>query len=674
MGITRTRGGFDVTAKTKLGVLGTVVLLLGSTNSSADRLFDIDTFLAMKGVSSIAVSPDGEYVAYTESHRDLEKDTWQSAVWMKPTAGGEPVRLSAADTGAWSPKWSTDNRYLAVLSARGNGRTQVWLYDRRGGDAQQLTEFKQGVRSYEWSPDGTRLLLLVKDPSPADLDEEKRPNLRPWVVDRLQFKRDYVGYLDNRHTHIHVIDIADRSTRQLTSGDYDDGQAKWSPDGKHIVFVSNRTEWPDSNRNTDLWRIDVSEDDVQPEQLTNTPVADSGPAFSPDGKQIAYRSNASDGLPIYAIPQLSILSLDTGKSQLVEALAEVQVWGLRFSADSESIFAIAERRGEQQLIKVDVATGEIELGISGENVVNEFDLSADGQIYAIVSQPQSPKGIYRLDDRGLQPLYAVNQKLMAEVSTGAVEKHTYTAEDGTVLDTFVVFPPDYEKGKRYPGVLHIHGGPWAQWDWRFDVESQLFAAAGYVVIMPNFRGSWGYGQAFSDALVGKWGDIDYRDSMDAMDFAIKKGWVDGERMAVYGWSWGGFLTNHVITKTDRFKAAISGASETLVVANYGHDEWQRLWAEEPGLPWLEGNRDLWDKVSPFYSLDKVTTPTLVVGGEDDWNMPILNSEQLYLVLRRRGVPTQLVVYPGQGHSLSVPSYERDLYERYLQWLDKYVIE
>jgi dipeptidyl aminopeptidase/acylaminoacyl peptidase len=159
-----------------------------------------------------------------------------------------------------------------------------------------------------------------------------------------------------------------------------------------------------------------------------------------------------------------------------------------------------------------------------------------------------------------------------------------------------------------------------------------------------------------------------------MDFAIEQGWVDADRMATYGWSWGGFLTNHIITKTDRFKAAISGASETLVAANYGHDMWQRLWDEELGFPWLEENRERWDRVSPFYSLHKVTTPTLIVGGEDDWNMPILNSEQLYLALRRRGVPTQLVVYPGQGHGLSVPSYERDLYVRYLAWLDKYVIQ
>jgi dipeptidyl aminopeptidase/acylaminoacyl peptidase len=261
---------------------------------------------------------------------------------------------------------------------------------------------------------------------------------------------------------------------------------------------------------------------------------------------------------------------------------------------------------------------------------------------------------------------------MAGITTGTVEKYSHEVEDGTVIDTFVMFPPDYEEGKRYPGIMRIHGGPWSQYDWHFNSEAQMFAAAGYVVVMTNFRGSFGYGQAFADALVGKWGDVDYRDSMDAMDFAIEKGWVDGDRMAVYGWSWGGFLTNHVITKTDRFKAAISGASETLVVANYGHDEWQRLWAEDPGLPWLDGNREVWDKVSPFYSLDKVTTPTLVVGGEDDWNMPILNSEQLYLVLKHRGVPTQLVVYPGEGHSISVPSYRKDLYERYLGWFEKYL--
>jgi dipeptidyl aminopeptidase/acylaminoacyl peptidase len=655
-----------------MGVFGAAVLLLAPAHSFADSEFDIDTYLAMKNISEIAISPDSRFLAYTVSHYDLEADGPVSAVWMKPAAGDEAVRMTAEGSNAWSPKWSPNNRFLAVLSGRKDGRTQVWVMDRRGGDAQPLTEFKQGIRNYEWSPDGKHMLLLVKDPSPADLDEEVRTNPRPWVVDRLQFKRDYVGYLDNRRTHIYVLDITDRSIRQVTSGDYDDGQATWSPDGKHIVFVSNRTDWPDSNRNTDLWRIDVTQGDSQPEQLTSARFADSSPIFSPDGKQIAYTSTISDGLPVYAIPQLSILDLDSGESQRMESLAEIQAFGLRFSSDNRSVFAIIEYHGEQQLVRVDLASGAIERLVSGGDVVREFDVSNDGEIYAVIARPRIPAAIFRLDDRVLQNFYAINEELMADVSTGAVEKHSYDASDGTALDTFVVFPPDYEQGKRYPGILHIHGGPWAQWDWRFDAESQMFAAQGYVVVMPNFRGSWGYGQAFSDALVGKWGEIDYTDSMDAMDFAIEKGWVDGDRMAVYGWSWGGFLTNHVITKTNRFKAAISGASETLVVANYGHDEWQRLWAEEPGLPWLPQNRELWDKVSPFYRLDKVTTPTLIVGGEDDWNMPILNSEQLYLVLKRRGIPTQLVVYPGQGHSLTVPSYERDLYERYLSWLDKYL--
>ena len=593
---------------------------------------------------------------------------------MQPGAGGEAVRMTAEGSSAWSPQWSPDDRYLAVLSDRRDGKTQVWLLDRRGGDAHQLTDFVQGVRSYEWSPDGSRVLLLAMDPSPADLDEEERPNPRPYVIDRLQFKRDYVGYLDNRRMHVYVIDVADRKTRQVTFGDFDDGDATWSPDGRHIVFVSNRTERPDTNRNTDLWRVDVSQENPEPQRLTNAPYADSGPVFSPDGKRIAYRSNVSDGLPIYAIPQLVILDVATRDSTRVASLAEVQAWDLHFSADGRSVLAIIEYRGEQQLVRVDVASGASERIIAGRDVVLEFDVSRDDRVYAVVSRPQSPAGIFRLDDSGLRLVNDINRNLMSDITTGTVEKHTYQVDGGAAIDTFVVFPPGYRQGRRYPAVLHVHGGPWAQWDWRFDSESQLFAARGYVVVMPNPRGSWGYGQAFTDVLAGDWGGIDYGDVISAMDFGIEQGWIDEKRMAVYGWSYGGFMTNHVITKTDRFKAAISGASETLVAANYGHDEWQRLWEEEYGSPWLEENRAAWDRLSPFYALDKVTTPTLVVGGEDDWNMPILNSEQLYIVLKHRGVPTQLVVYPGEGHSLSVPSYERDLYERYLAWLGRYVGE
>ncbi len=655
-------------------VLSTVVLLACSNQAVTAQVFDIDAYLAIKDVSEISISPDGAFVAYTVTGNDLAKDKSQSAVWMQPTAGGPPVRMTALESSASTPKWSPDNRYLAVLSDRKDETTQVWLLGRRGGDAQQLTALRQGVGDYEWSPEGARLLLLVQDPAPADLDDVERPNPRPYVIDRLEFKGDYVGYLDDRRTHIHIIEIGDCETRQVTFGDYDDSEPAWSPDGKHIIFVSNRTEMPERNRNTDLWRISIGSNDPRPERLTNADIADAAPAWSPDGKLIAYTSAVSDGLPIYAIPQLAILNLETGKSRLVPSLAEVQVFAHRFSDDGRSIFAITEYRGEQQLVRVDVTSGAIERLVARENVVNEFKVSPDGRIFLVMSLPQHPAEIFSFNGKELQRFSAVNRDLMTGIRTGVVEKHKFKVADGTEIDTFVVFPPGFEKGRRYPAVLHIHGGPWAQWSGAFDFESQLLAARGYVVIMPNPRGSFGYGQRFTDALTKDWGGIDFGDVMAAVDFAIGQGWVDERRLAVYGWSYGGYLTNRIITKTDRFKAAISGASETLVVANYGHDEWQRLWEEEFGLPWLDENREAWERISPFYDLDKVTTPTLIVGGEDDWNMPILNSEQLYIVLKRRGVPTRLIVYPGEGHGISVPSYQKDLYERYFDWLGRYLGE
>lgn len=659
-------------AKNRLLILSLLSLISLLSRTDAQAAFGIDEYLALKDISEIAVSPAGDFVAYTLNSKDLEKDEERSVIWMMPAEGGEAVRMSGENGDASSPKWSPDGKYLAMLSDRKDETDQVWLLDRRGGDAQALTKLPQGVDSFEWSPDSSQLLLVVEDPTPADLDKEELPNPRPWVIDRLQFKEDYIGYLDRHRTHIHIVGVESGEIRQLTTGDYDDEEPAWSPDGAKIVFVSNRTDDPDGNRNTDLWLIDTSGEKAEPKKLTTSKTADASPAWSPNGQSIVYTSTDPDVLPIYAIPQLTTIDVETGVCRLFESVAEVQVLTPGYSPDGNSLLAITEQRGEQNLIAIDVVDGSSTKLIHGEDTVIEFVVGTDGEIFALVTRPELPDELFALANGELAQLSKINDKVLGDIATGAVKKFTYKSADGFVLDSFVTFPPNYKKGKAYPGLLMIHGGPQSQYDYRFDFEAQLLASRGYVVVMPNPRGSWGYGQDFSMAIYQDWGGIDYKDVIASMDHAIEEGWVDADRTGVFGWSYGGMMTNHVITKTSRFKAAITGASATLYMANYGHDQYQRWWEEELGLPWLEENREKWNSISPFFNLDKVTTPTLIVGGEQDWNVPIHNSEQLYIALKRQGVPTELVVYPDQGHHFDVPSYDKDLYERYIKWFDKWL--
>jgi dipeptidyl aminopeptidase/acylaminoacyl peptidase len=296
----------------------------------------------------------------------------------------------------------------------------------------------------------------------------------------------------------------------------------------------------------------------------------------------------------------------------------------------------------------------------------------DGRVFVRVSRTDLPGEIFALEPGRPRQLTHVNDSLMATLRLGRVVEERWTSEPGIEVEGLVYLPPDFDEGRRYPLLLRPHGGPVSQYSHGFNVEAHLFAANGYVVLTPNPRGSSGYGQAFSAALWANWGTPDFLDVMAGVDHLVAKGWADPERMGVGGWSYGGILTNYVITQTDRFKAAITGASEVLYIANYGHDHYQRQWEAELGLPWEGDNRATWERISPYNQVDRVTTPTLVMGGEDDWNVPIQNSEQLYQALRRRGVPTELVVYPGQSHGLRPVAYRRDRHERYLDWYARWV--
>jgi dipeptidyl aminopeptidase/acylaminoacyl peptidase len=664
----------------RLAVLCCLFSLAAAGGSAATRPLRPDDVYALREVDDPRLSPDGAWVAYTVTQFDRKADEQDTDIYMAPFAGGEALRLTTSRKAESSPRWSPDGKRLAFLSCRGSRKTQVWVLDRRGGEATRVTTYPGGVSELAWSPDGRRLALVVKDPDPrkpkpeeevgendcddGDDDDETEP---PIVIRRRQFKRDGTGYLNDLRSHLHVFELESRATRALTSGAYDDRQPAWSPDGRQIAFTSNRTDDPDANQNTDIFV--VAAEGGAPRAVTTHAGADRSPAWSPDGKWIAYVNEGSPDDMWYAASHVAVVSASGGEPRALTAALDRNVSDPRFTADGRTVLFVVEDGGNSHLARVPAAGGAVERVVAGERDISEFDASPDGKIVVLESQPQRPAEVWAVDGANLRPLSHANDAFLAGIELGRVERFKVKSADGTMVDGFLTSPPGAAQNRR-PAILRIHGGPTSQYSTAFEREWQMLAAAGYLVIAANPRGSSGYGTAFSRAIWADWGNKDYEDVMAAVDHAVAIGAADPDRLGVGGWSYGGILTDVVITRTSRFKAAVSGASMANHLAGYGTDHYQYEWEKELGLPWK--NPELWLKLSPFFRIDKVTTPTLVVVGQRDVNVPTLASEQLYQALRRVGVPTELVVYPGQSHGIETPSYVKDRYERYLAWYDKYL--
>lgn len=636
------------------------------------RLLRTEDVWALKTVLDPRVSPDGRWVSYTVRSLDPEKDTRDTDLYMVPLAGGEPLRLTTSPKGESRGRWSPDGRYLAFLSDREGDKSQVWLLDRRGGEAVRLTDYKSSVSDLAWSPDSSRLALVVSDVDPDEPDPEaegaeKTP--RPIVIRRLQFKRDGEGYLREIRSHIHVVDVKAKRTLQITSGPYDHGEIAWSPDGRWIAFVSNRTAEPDANDDTDVFLV-APRANQTPRRLTPSSISDRSPVFSPDGKWIAYISGGAPEDIWYATSHVAVVPVEGGAPRPLTRELDRNCEQPRFSPDGRWIYCLLEDGGNQHLARVPAAGGAVERVIAGERVVESYDLGPKGELVVLETQATYPAELSVFDGRELRRLTRVNDEFLKGIRLAGTQRFKARNPDGQLIDGFLTLPPDAPAGQRLPTVLRIHGGPVAQYTTGFQLEWQIFAAHGYAVVAANPRGSSGYGREFSRAIWADWGNKDYDDVMAAVDHVIAMGVADPERLGVGGWSYGGILTDYVITKTGRFKAAITGASETNYLANYGTDHYQKEWEAELGLPWK--NAELWMRISPFFQVEKVTTPTLILCGAQDVNVPCLNSEQLFQALRRLGRETELVIYPDQSHAIVKPTYVKDRYDRYLAWYDKYL--
>jgi dipeptidyl aminopeptidase/acylaminoacyl peptidase len=639
----------------------------------------IDDQFLIERVGSPQISPDGLRIAYTVGTTDYDTNSSETQIWVVDRDGDVPIPMTGKGSSASSPRWSLDGRRLSFLSARDGGKMQVWALDlTTGGEAVQLTEAEEGVSSYEWSPDGRRMALRIKDPAPKKNPAAKTKSgsdiAEPWVIDRLQFKRDYVGYLDHRRTHLYTFDLASRALVQITSGDYDDSQAVWSPDGQTIAFVSNRTDDADDNFDTNIWLVDAGNTDMGASltQVTTNPGSDGSPAWSPDGARIAHVTETDVDHSPYDVAKVAVIEPGGQAMILTEGLDR----GSRrpmFSADGNSVYFQVDDSGERHLAMIPTRGGEVTRVIDGPRTVNAVAISDDGTIVALISEPHEPGNLYLREDSGdLRKLTRNNDELLTGIDLADVENVHFPSADGAEIEGFIFKPLNFQEGVRYPTILRIHGGPVSQYTYGWNYEAQLFAANGYLVVTTNPRGSSGYGKAFQMGIWQSWGEKDTQDVIAGVDHAIKLGWADPERLGVGGWSYGGILTNYVITQTQRFKAAIAGASGAHWISSYGHDHYQRWYRLEFGNPWEPAAREIFEKLSSYNDVDKITTPTMWVGGKEDWNVPIIHAEMMYQAVKSMGREALLVVYPNMHHSINLPYYRKDLHQRYLAWYDKHL--
>lgn len=665
-----------------LGILLLAAVALGQ------QPFDVHALLKLERVSDPQLSPDGRMVAFTVQSVDLEGNRKPTQIWVVPIQGGTPVRLTKEGQLNQRPRWSPDSKSIAFISDR-SGSAQVWLMNADGSNPRQITRIPTEAGGVLFSPDGKHLLFTseVYPECGADeacnqkkLDAEKASKVRARLYTSLLY-RHWDRWQTARRSHLLLIPISGGKAMDLTPGNRDvppfslggpDDYAI-SPDGSEVCYAMVSDPEPAVSTNSDLYVVPIG--GGEPVRVTSNPGADNSPAYSPDGKYLAFRTQLRAGYESDRW-RLAVLERATGKLTVLTENLDRWVTSFTWSPDSTRLFYTIEDRGRQLVQMVPVTGGGARTIIGGPGCAGDVQFTPDGKTMIYVGQSgHQPARILKVSSGGGSPtaLTHFNEVFLSQYRLPSFEEFWVEAPDRTRVHGFLLKPADFREDRKYPVLFLIHGGPQGAWEdnWGYRWNPQVFAGAGFVVVMPNPRGSTGYGQKFIDEINADWGGKVYDDIMTVVDYVTALPYVDSERMAAAGGSYGGYMVNWILGHSRRFRALVSHAGVFDLRSMFGETEelWFPIW-EFLGTPWE--NPELYARLSPSYYAKDFRTPTLVIHGELDFRVPYGQGLQLFTALQLQKVPSKLLLFPDEGHWIQKPQNSLLWYRTFLEWIQEWV--
>ena len=641
-----------------------------------------EDYFAFEFISDPHISPDGNLVAYVVTTVDQKQNRRQSSIWMAAIDGSRaPWRFTTSPQNSNAPRWSPDGQSLAFASSRPGtdgsateSRPQVWLLSMTGGEARRVTNLKNGANSFQWSPDGTRLACVSRTgPSDNRADSKDRSDVRHYS--HISYKFNDTGWFDDKRSHIWIVDVKTGTAKQLTSGDdWNDTDPQWSPDGTRISFVSNRTgKEYEENRNSDVWVI--GSEGGQITKISDHEEADNSPRWSPDGKTIAFVGRVREE----EHPKIWIAPSSGGSSSALAAKnLDLIPSDLDWAEDGKALYFQTGVKGETHLFRVDLASKELKAVTSGARAVRAVDIN-----------DKTRKMVYTANDfKHLDDLYVsdlsgtnerkltrLNEALWRQLELQDVERISYKGADGWDIDGFFVKPVGFQEGRKYPMILSVHGGPAGMYGVDWFHEFQVYAARGWAVFFTNPRGSTGYGEKFERGIVGEWGGKDYQDVMNGVDAILKKySWIDRDRLGVTGGSYGGYMTNWIVSHTNMFKAAVTLRSVVNFISDDGTRDGAYGHKRDFGGDIFEKFDLYWDR-SPLKWAKNVKTPTLILHSDNDQRVPLEQGEQWFRALKHFGVTTEFVIFPRENHNLTRTGEPKHLVESLnwqVYWFDRFL--